>query len=90
MSYKESHINRSHDYDKGILADDFGRYMLEREASILNKIIPRLGRYSGVQGPGETYLDFACGTGRVTQIFEQHFPVSFGVDVSENMISVAK
>jgi len=35
-------------------------------------------------------LDFACGTGRITRLLEDHFPTVVGVDVSPEMMAVAQ
>jgi len=35
-------------------------------------------------------LDFACGTGRILQLAERHFPITWGVDVSEPMLEIAR
>lgn len=36
------------------------------------------------------YLDFACGTGRVLKVGSAHFSESVGVDISPDMLTVAK
>jgi len=36
------------------------------------------------------YLDFACGTGRITSLAEKFFPTSHGIDVSESMVEEAR
>ncbi|WP_426565257.1 class I SAM-dependent DNA methyltransferase [Angustibacter sp. McL0619] len=38
----------------------------------------------------ERYLDFACGTGRVTEFVAAHFTESVGVDISEAMLTRAR
>lgn len=38
----------------------------------------------------ERYLDFACGTGRVTAYCDRYFQHSAGLDISESMVSVAR
>lgn len=38
----------------------------------------------------DNYLDFACGTGRITQCVSPKSSHSFGVDVSETMLAQAK
>jgi SAM-dependent methyltransferase len=38
----------------------------------------------------KTCLDFACGTGRITRVAEGYFDTCVGVDVSEQMIEVAR
>lgn len=39
---------------------------------------------------GKRYLDFACGTGRVLKVGSQHFQDYTGIDISEDMLSVAR
>lgn len=36
------------------------------------------------------YLDFACGTGRVTELFAPHFESAWGLDISESMLQRAR
>lgn len=38
----------------------------------------------------ERYLDFACGTGRVTEFIAPHFQSTVGVDISEAMLEQAR
>lgn len=35
-------------------------------------------------------LDFACGTGRILSLAERHFPETWGVDVSDSMLAIAR
>lgn len=42
------------------------------------------------QRGASTLLDFACGTGRILKVAEEYFPATYGVDVSEPMLSVAR
>lgn len=86
MDYRESHLEKSHNYDETLEMGGLDTYMLERENATLNRILPGLVSKYKLQ----RYLDFACGTGRITSIFEKYVPESFGVDISENMVSVAK
>jgi len=86
MDYRESHLDKSHNYDETLKMGGFDTYMLERENKILNRILPELVERYQLR----RYLDFACGTGRITSIFEKYLPDSMGVDISENMVSVAK
>jgi len=44
-----------------------------------------------VAGPGSRrYLDFACGTGRILQVGAAWIPDATGIDVSEEMLNVAR
>ncbi|MFA6098539.1 MAG: methyltransferase domain-containing protein [Patescibacteria group bacterium] len=55
------------------------------EKSILLKIFKKYN----LQNNSTTYLDFACGTGRVISFLEDKVRNSFGIDVSQNMINLA-
>ena len=43
-----------------------------------------------VASGGTRYLDFACGTGRVLKVGARHFGKSTGIDISEDMLAVAR
>jgi SAM-dependent methyltransferase len=55
------------------------------ERPYLEKLFARLGR----ECPGR-YLDFACGTGRITELAFPHFAETVGIDVSEAMLAEAR
>ena len=55
--------------------------MAKYEEEYLRDMIPRLTRGGG------RYLDFACGTGRITAIVAPLVGESVGVDVSESMLA---
>jgi SAM-dependent methyltransferase len=38
----------------------------------------------------ESCLDFACGTGRITQVAERYFDPCLGVDISDEMLKIAR
>jgi SAM-dependent methyltransferase len=67
------------------MADAFDAYMAEREKEFLGRFIPALFP-SGI----DRYLDFACGTGRITELVAPHARCVVGVDVSESMIATAR
>lgn len=46
--------------------------------------------FSQINAGNKTAMDFACGSGRWTQVLEEHFSKVTGVDVSENMVSLAR
>lgn len=85
MDYRNSHTAA----DKGILYDDnylthsWRAYLWEREKKILKTIIANY-EYK------DTYLDFACGTGRIIEYVKQFVKVSVGVDISESMLAVCR
>jgi SAM-dependent methyltransferase len=95
-SYRSSHTapkavsNYSDIYSgfkkSGRVADRFSyaRWQIEREE--INKYISR--EFGGGQ-TDKSYLDFACGTGRLLALLESHFALSIGVDISQEMLNVA-
>ncbi len=77
-------MSRGDTYDSAIAGDPFDAYMANREAAYLRDAIPRLVPRDA------RYLDFACGTGRVTATVAPLVGESTGVDVSESMLSEAR
>ena len=85
MDYRESHKQRGSSYDKYLADEPFSAYMTEIEHNLLRRIIPSL--FSNTL---PTYLDFACGTARITSVVSPLTKLSFGVDISESMLEKAK
>ena len=83
--YRESHLAKGADYDKALSQTVFDRYMAESERTLLTRIIPKL-----FPSKVPEYLDFACGTGRITQTVMEFAQRANGVDVSENMLAEAR
>lgn len=84
-SYRESHVGKSEQYDRDLSEDAFDAYMARLEANFLHQFVPALFPVNVPQ-----YLDFACGTGRITSLIETYAHSSYGVDVSESMQTIAK
>ncbi|SRR5260221_7030448 len=84
MSYRQTHLDKGGVYDATIASQPWDAYMAHWEASWLRQIIPEL-----VHGGGR-YLDFACGTGRITAIVAPLVSESVGVDLSESMLAEAR
>lgn len=82
-SYRSSHLDKGEDYDRD-LSRGFGQYMTVREHEILGRVVARLFP-RGVPA----YLDFACGTGRITRHMEGMAAQAWGIDVSPNMLRTA-
>lgn len=85
--YQESHkdIKQAMNYEYNLYADDtYDSYMWEIEKEFL------LQEISSLKNNKIKYLDFACGTGRIISIVEPLTLESTGVDVSTNMLSLAK
>ena len=83
--YRQSHMSKGADYDRDLATGDFNTYMANREDELLRKLVPSLFP-EGIP----RYLDFACGTGRITSVMEQMAKTSFGMDVSESMVKQAR
>lgn len=67
-------------YEKGYYAG----LWRDVERPLVNSILARFG------GPSRSCLDFACGTGRLTEVAALHFGDVVGVDVSSAMLTAAK
>lgn len=88
QDYRTTHVGSeswAKDYDAKLFSPgSFDAAMWEREQQLLDRIaqehVPRR----------ESYLDFACGTGRVLSYVERHFRTAVGLDISDTMLSVAR
>lgn len=83
--YRQSHLERGPTYDSTLGASAFDAYMARWEAHWL----VRFARELYPEGIPR-YLDFACGTGRITQVLAPLARESVGVDVSGSMLDVAR
>ena len=83
--YRNSHLEKGTDYDSDLAQGYFNSYMTEREHIVLDRIITHKFP-NGIP----RYLDFACGTGRITAHLASNSAESYGIDVSENMQVVAR
>src|ERR1043166_6151160 len=85
IDYRERHRQRGDDYDAMITARPFDSYMDQWEQrhvrEILTKVFP---------GKIPRYLDFACGTGRLTAVIAPWAAEVVGVDISESMLKKAE
>src|SRR5437762_6363408 len=84
MDYRESHQHRGADYDATIAADAFDSYIDRWEQRHVREIVPRT-----FPAKIPRYLDFACGTGRLTTVIAPLATEVVGVDVSESMLAKA-
>jgi predicted TPR repeat methyltransferase len=73
------------DYDAKLFSPgSFDAAIWEREQQLLDRIVQQ-------QVPHHhSYLDFACGTGRVLSHVEPSFQSSLGLDISDTMLTVAR
>ena len=88
QDYRESHLGPeswAKDYDAKLFSPgSFDAILWQREQQLLDEIVRQ-------HVPGrESYLDFACGTGRVLAHVERQFQAAVGLDISDTMLAVAK
>ena len=83
--YRVSHLDSGDTYDENLTAEAFSTYMTSQQTRILRTVVRRLfgGRMS-------RHLDFACVTGWITPVVAPLAEESYGVDVSESMLRVAR
>ena len=83
--YRTSHIVAGADYDTHLQERPFDAYMTAWEAHHVPAIV------KGLFPQGlDRYLDFACGTGRITSQIAPLARRSVGVDVSPSMLEQAR
>ena len=86
--YRTSHVGAhswAQDYDAKLFAPgSFDAAIWEREQLLLDRIVQQHVTHR------ESYLDFACGTGRVLSYVEPHFRTAVGLDISDTMLAVAR
>lgn len=84
-TYSQSHLgdNRGQVYDDKLFAGrKHSAAVWQIEKYLLDAIIK--------DKPGGSYLDFACGTGRVAEHLETKFREPFGLDISPDMLKIAE
>ena len=84
-SYRESHLQKGADYRESFATQPHLAMVWSLERRLLTRIVRE-------RFPAElpTYLDFACGTGRILGRLPQAAASSTGVDVSPSMLQVAR
>ncbi|HEY0683050.1 MAG TPA: class I SAM-dependent methyltransferase [Steroidobacter sp.] len=86
--YRTSHVGPDSwatDYDAKLFSPgSFDAVMWDREQRLLDRILQQHAPRR------DSYLDFACGTGRVLSYLEPHFQSAVGLDISDTMLAVAK
>ena len=85
QDYRAIHLHKGDRYDASLAEWPFDAYMASWERKHLSGI---LGRFFP-NGP-KRYLDFACGTGRITELIAPLARHSTGVDISPTMIEEAR
>lgn len=88
QDYRTTHVGPeswAKDYDAKLFAPgSFDAEIWARERRLLDDIVERHVRRRN------SYLDFACGTGRVLAHVEPRFRSATGLDISETMLTVAR
>lgn len=87
ISYRESHKyeGKGAEYEAYYQNKAWQKFLWSRERDILLRILKKY-----FIGRDVHLLDFACGTGRITEFLENHVKTSTGVDVSGSMLAFAK
>jgi SAM-dependent methyltransferase len=85
VDYRGCHVAKGQVYDSSLAASPFDAYMAKWEARLLTQSVRRLYP-NGIP----RYLDFACGTGRITQTVAPLARESVGVDISSSMLEMAR
>jgi len=84
-SYRESHKSKGEDYHKTFTEYPHRKMLWHYEKKSLGNFL--LSRFKKGK---PSYLDFACGTGRILQHVSCFASKSVGVDISESMLNIAK
>ena len=84
--YRSSHAtaDAAMEYERTYEAGYYAALWTKLEKPLVEATLRSLG------GPQKKCLDFACGTGRITNIAAEHFAEVVGVDVSEAMLALAR
>jgi len=87
ISYKESHKyqGKGAEYEAYYQNKAWQRFLWSREQEIILRILEKY-----FTGRDIHLLDFACGTGRITEFLENRVKTSTGIDVSGSMLAIAR
>jgi len=85
IDYLVSHLQRGDHYDETLASNPYDAFMTSAETALLERIVPDL-----FEGKIGRYLDFACGTGRITEVVARHAEHAVGVDISDSMLGSAR
>jgi ubiquinone/menaquinone biosynthesis C-methylase UbiE len=87
ISYRESHkyAAKGVEYEAYYQNKAWQRFLWSREQEIILRILEKY-----FAGRDVHLLDFACGTGRITELLENRVKTSTGVDVSGSMLAIAR
>jgi SAM-dependent methyltransferase len=86
-NYRASHASTGYGehYSRTYQVGYYAELWRHIERPLLERILRELSERGAA-----SCLDFACGTGRITQVNERFFEHAVGIDVSEQMLAVAK
>lgn len=86
-SYRDSHKagDKGTQYDRFYQEDVWSRFLWSQEQHALDQILR-----NHFQNRDVHLLDYACGTGRITNFLEDKTDTSVGVDVSPSMLAQAR
>ena len=87
ISYRESHKykGKGAEYETYYQNKAWQRFLWSREQEIILRILEKY-----FTGRDIHLLDFACGTGRITELLENRVKTSTGIDVSGAMLAIAR
>ena len=87
ISYRESHKyeGKGAEYETYYQNKAWQRFLWSREQEIILRILEKY-----FTGRDIHLLDFACGTGRITELLENRVKTSTGIDVSGSMLAIAR
>ena len=87
ISYRESHKyeGKGAEYEAYYQNKAWQRFLWSREKEIILRILEKYFADRDIH-----LLDFACGTGRITELLENRVKTSTGVDVSGSMLAIAR
>ena len=83
IDYRSQFKNNAQAYDK-LTQSKHVSLIYELERAVLEKL------FTKINSQEKTVMDFACGTGRWTRCLEKHFKETTGVDVSGQMVAIAR
>lgn len=87
MSYRTSHTRTGYaaEYAQRLSAGYYGHLWQQVEQPLIRTTLQRIRRAGA-----DSVLDFACGTGRICGVNETVFGSCYGIDVSAEMLRVAR
>jgi len=88
LQINESKASR---FDFGLIADSYDSWYAGKRGAMYDRLEKKaIIRYLPPNAKGEKLLDIGCGTGHWSQFFSEYGFEVTGVDVSEEMIDIAK